>query len=82
MFVDDIYITVKAGNGGNGLVHFYSDAFRPKGGPDGGDGGRGGSVYFKAINDITRLASFQRNKKLQAWEGVAGGLNNCSGAAG
>ena len=47
MLIDEARITIKGGNGGDGLVHFYSDAFRPKGGPDGGKGGDGGNLYFK-----------------------------------
>jgi len=47
MFIDEAKIWAKAGDGGNGCVSFHREKFIPKGGPDGGDGGRGGSVYFQ-----------------------------------
>ena len=52
MLIDDIVITVKAGNGGNGKVSFKRNAQTARGGPDGGNGGNGGSVYFIGVNDI------------------------------
>ena len=47
MLIDETRITIKAGNGGDGLAHLYHDAQRPKGGPDGGKGGDGGSVFLR-----------------------------------
>lgn len=82
MLIDEARITVKAGNGGEGHVHFYSDRWRPKGGPDGGDGGRGGSVYFRAVNDITRLNQFRHTLRFEAQPGDPGGRNQRTGRDG
>jgi GTP-binding protein len=82
MLIDEVNITVQAGSGGNGIVHFYSDGSRPKGGPDGGKGGDGGSIYFKAVSDISRLSQFRYLKKLEAEPGENGGLNQRSGKNG
>ncbi|HQI12972.1 GTPase ObgE [Candidatus Shapirobacteria bacterium] len=82
MLIDEVSIIAKAGNGGSGLVHFYSDGSRPKGGPDGGRGGDGGDLYFKAVSDISRLAQFRYSKKFSAQDGQKGGPNNRSGKKG
>ncbi|HRT40349.1 MAG TPA: GTPase ObgE [Candidatus Woesebacteria bacterium] len=82
MLVDEVQITIKAGDGGDGLVHFYSDRFRPHGGPDGGNGGRGGDVYFEAVNDILRLKRFRAGKFYEAPKGGNGGPNKRAGADG
>lgn len=82
MLIDDVSITIQAGKGGDGLVHFYTDRWRPKGGPDGGNGGDGGSVYFKAVSDISRLQQFRHEKKFHATDGEKGGPNQCSGKKG
>lgn len=82
MLIDEAKIVIKAGNGGDGLVHFYSDGSRPKGGPDGGRGGDGGDIYFKAVSDISRLRQFRFSKKHQAQDGAKGGPNNKSGRKG
>lgn len=82
MLIDEVSITIKAGNGGNGLVHFYRDRWRPKGGPDGGDGGDGGSVYFKAVSDISKLSQFRYQKKFEAENGDPGGKNQRTGHGG
>lgn len=80
MLTDDVYIQVKAGNGGDGIAHFFSDRWRPKGGPDGGNGGNGGDVYFEAVADISALNIFRHKKKFQADNGIAGSSNNKHGA--
>lgn len=82
MLIDEVHVTIKAGNGGNGTVHFYSDAFRPKGGPDGGEGGKGGDIYFEAVNDISKLNQFRHAKVYSAEDGEPGGRNKCSGKGG
>jgi GTPase len=79
MLIDEVRISIKAGNGGNGNVHFYSDKSRPRGGPDGGDGGKGGDVYFLAVNDISKLNQFRNAKKFEAQNGFNGGRNQCTG---
>jgi GTP-binding protein len=82
MLIDEAQITIKAGNGGDGLSHLYSDGNRPKGGPDGGRGGDGGDLYFKAVSDISRLGQFRFSKEFEAENGQRGGQNNRSGANG
>lgn len=82
MLIDEVQITIKAGDGGNGIVHFYSDAFRPKGGPDGGNGGHGGSVYFQAVSDFSKLNQFRHAKVYAAQNGEPGGRNNRTGKNG
>jgi len=79
MLIDEVRITIKGGDGGDGIVHFYSDAFRPKGGPDGGIGGDGGSVYFEAVSDISKLNQFRHAKVYMAERGEQGGQNNRTG---
>lgn len=79
MLIDEVAIKIKAGDGGDGRVHFYHDAFRPKGGPDGGKGGDGGSVYFEAVSDISKLSQFRYSKVFSAQNGEAGGRNQMSG---
>lgn len=82
MLIDEVKIVIKSGNGGNGLAHLYSDGSRPKGGPDGGKGGDGGDVYFKAVSDISRLNQFRFPKKFMAEDGEKGDQNNRSGGRG
>jgi GTP-binding protein len=82
MLIDEVNITLKAGDGGDGIVHFYRDGDRPKGGPDGGKGGDGGDIYFKAVSDISRLAQFRFLKKIEAEPGAKGGLNQMTGKNG
>ncbi len=71
-FVDLVRIHVKAGRGGNGCVSFRREKFVPKGGPDGGNGGRGGSIYVEASNNLLTLADFQYNRRFSAEHGAAG----------
>jgi GTP-binding protein len=80
--IDEVHITIKGGDGGNGVVHFYHDAFRPKGGPDGGSGGSGGSVYFEGVSDITKLDQFRHSKVYSAQNGQNGMRNNRTGKNG
>ncbi len=81
-FVDEATIRVQAGNGGAGCVSFRREKFIPRGGPDGGDGGRGGSVYLIADSGLNTLADFRVQRRFQAGHGAAGAGRNRSGAAG
>ena len=71
-FIDKVPVTVHAGNGGNGAVSFRHEKFIDHGGPDGGNGGDGGSVVFVASNNQDTLASFRFQKELRAEDGTAG----------
>ena len=82
MLIDEVRITIKGGDGGNGIVHFYNDAFRPKGGPDGGRGGKGGSVFFEGVSDISKLNQFRHAKVYAAENGGNGDRNNRTGKDG
>ena len=82
MFIDRAKIIVKAGNGGDGRVSFYRDKFTQKGGPDGGDGGRGGDIILVASEDVNTLVDFKFQKHFRAGNGEAGGKNHCTGADG
>ncbi|MFA7676475.1 MAG: GTPase ObgE, partial [Candidatus Shapirobacteria bacterium] len=82
MLIDEVRIKIKGGDGGDGTVSFYNDAFRPKGGPDGGIGGDGGSVFFEAVSDISKLNQFRHTKIYSAGKGEKGGKNNCTGKNG
>ena len=70
--MDKLEIVVRAGAGGNGVVSFRREKFVPLGGPDGGDGGAGGGVYFKAVGNVTTLALFKRKKTFKAASGKNG----------
>jgi GTPase len=72
MFVDEAKIWVKAGDGGSGCVSFRREKFVPKGGPDGGDGGYGGHVYFEAVDDLDTLLDFAGKHHWRAGNGVHG----------
>jgi len=72
MFVDRVSVSIRAGNGGNGRVSFRTEKFVDKGGPDGGDGGRGGSVVLRASRNQNTLAAFRYQKLIQAKPGQAG----------
>ncbi|PYT60657.1 MAG: GTPase ObgE [Acidobacteria bacterium] len=82
MFVDEAKIFVKAGNGGNGCMAFRREKFVPRGGPSGGDGGNGGSVYLEAnLNDNT-LLRYRYNREFKAARGRHGEGSNCTGHSG
>jgi len=79
MFVDNIEMQVKAGHGGCGLVSFRREKFLPFGGPDGGDGGRGGDIYLIADSDLDDLAHFKHKRIFKAGNGGPGGKNRMHG---
>jgi len=82
MFIDEAQIQVKAGDGGHGCISFRREKFIPKGGPDGGDGGRGGSVYFQAVENLDTLIDFAGKHHWKAQKGQPGSGNNKHGANG
>lgn len=82
MFLDRVKITIKAGNGGDGCASFYRSRETAKGGPDGGDGGKGGDIIFKANENLSTLQSFQYKKKFVAENGQNGMKKQKFGADG
>ncbi|HEX6818152.1 MAG TPA: GTPase ObgE [Ktedonobacterales bacterium] len=81
-FFDRAKIFVAAGAGGNGSMHFRREKFAPLGGPDGGDGGRGGSIYLVADPSMNTLVDYHYNAKYKAEPGLAGGKQKMHGAKG
>jgi GTP-binding protein len=82
MFVDEAKISVKAGDGGNGCVAFRREKYVPRGGPSGGDGGRGGSIYLEANPNDNTLLRYRYNREFKADRGRHGEGSNCSGVSG
>ncbi len=72
MFVDGLEIIAKAGHGGDGVVRWRQEKFKPKAGPAGGNGGRGGDVYVRGVKDLNRLAKYTGNNEFEAENGVSG----------
>lgn len=82
MFLDIATVFVKAGNGGDGVVSFHTEKYVAKGGPDGGDGGKGGDVIFKVDNNASTLIDFRFAKHFRAENGGNGAGKNCTGKSG
>ena len=82
MFIDEVRISVKAGDGGNGCLAFRREKYEPRGGPSGGDGGRGGSVIMVASNHYNTLLHFRFNPEHKAQRGAHGEGSNRSGKDG
>ncbi len=82
MFIDKAKIYVKAGNGGDGCTSFYTEKYISKGGPDGGDGGRGGDIIFEVDPDKGSLMDFQYSQHFKAEDGERGSGKFCHGKAG
>ena len=82
MFVDEAKILVKAGDGGNGCVAFRREKYVPRGGPSGGDGGNGGSVYLEANPNDNTLLRYRYNREFKADRGRHGEGSNCTGVSG
>ena len=82
MFVDIAKIYLKAGNGGNGAVSFHREKYVAAGGPDGGDGGKGGDIIFKADDNLSTLADFRYKRKYCAQNGENGKASRCTGKKG
>ncbi len=82
MFIDQVDIKVKSGAGGNGVIHFRREKFEPRGGPDGGDGGRGGDVIIEVSQILNTLSSFRHQSNYQAENGNNGAKSNMTGRSG
>jgi len=82
LFLDYAKIFVGSGAGGDGAVSFRREKYVPRGGPDGGDGGRGGHIVFKVNNGLTTLSNFRYKSRFKAEKGQSGGGGNRSGKAG
>ena len=82
MFTDTAKITIKAGNGGNGAISFRREKYVAAGGPDGGDGGKGGNVVFKGDPSLTTLMDFRYKRKYAAENGENGAAKKCKGKSG
>ena len=81
-FIDEVFIDVKAGDGGNGLASFRRLKNIPKGGPDGGDGGTGGDIILRSVNNLNTLSKFRFQRKFDAQDGKRGGSQNKTGSDG
>jgi len=82
MFIDKVSIIVKAGDGGDGAVSFRREKYVPNGGPNGGDGGKGGDVILKVKDNVSTLLDFRFNKQFRAENGQKGDINNRAGKKG
>ncbi|MGH9857916.1 MAG: GTPase ObgE, partial [Acidobacteriota bacterium] len=82
MFIDKARLHVQAGDGGRGSVSFRREKFVPRGGPDGGDGGKGGDVYVKATNSKNTLIDFQYLRHFRSGRGTHGQGGNRTGKSG
>ncbi len=82
MFIDKVKIYIKSGNGGDGSASLHTEKYVPNGGPDGGDGGKGGDVIFEATTSENTLNAFHYQKHFRAGNGENGGKKNCYGKQG
>lgn len=82
MFIDYTKIVIASGNGGNGAISFRREKYVANGGPDGGDGGKGGNVYFRVDLGLNTLIDFRYNKRYAAKNGMPGGGSRCAGKKG
>lgn len=81
-FIDEARILIAAGDGGNGIASFRRDKYEPRGGPDGGDGGHGGSVYFVADRNVNTLIEYRYARRHRAQRGENGRSSDCYGKCG
>ena len=81
-FLDEAKVYIKAGDGGAGLCSFRREKFLEYGGPNGGNGGKGGDVYFKAVPNLNTLIDFRYQQHYKAKNGSKGGSRSCTGASG
>ena len=78
MFIDRVILDCRSGKGGDGRLSFLREKNRPLGGPDGGNGGRGGSIYLRANKNTTTLVNYRHAKRFCAPDGENGGIWNTS----
>ena len=81
-FIDEVEIRIASGHGGAGAITFRREAMTPRGGPDGGDGGKGGDLILRTSQHLNSLVDFKSTKKYLAPDGEPGSSANCSGAQG
>ena len=81
MFIDRTIVEVRSGKGGDGMIAFLHEKYMPKGGPSGGNGGRGGSIYFRATSSLNNLFNFRHSKTFIAEDGGKGLTKNKYGRA-
>ncbi|MFW6071499.1 MAG: GTPase ObgE [Candidatus Bipolaricaulota bacterium] len=81
MFIDEATITVKAGDGGHGIISFAKQLGQRHGGPDGGNGGKGGDVYLRAVRSVNTLLRFEKKNTFKAEDGGKGGTQDKTGAS-
>ncbi|MGW8249186.1 MAG: GTPase ObgE, partial [Anaerolineales bacterium] len=79
VFIDEAVIHVRSGDGGDGVVHFRREKFVPFGGPDGGDGGKGGDVILEVQKTLNTLSAFRHQSRYHAQDGARGGKQNMTG---
>ena len=79
MFADSAKVFIKSGKGGDGHVSFRRELYVPNGGPDGGDGGRGGDVIFEVDEGLNTLQDYRHRRKYAAKDGEPGGKKRCHG---
>ncbi len=82
MFADRAKIIIKSGKGGDGHVSFRREKYVPNGGPDGGDGGKGGDIIFVVDKGMNTLSDYRHRRKFAAENGEEGGKRNCHGKKG
>jgi GTP-binding protein len=82
MFYDEARIHLASGRGGDGIVHFRREKYVPRGGPDGGNGGKGGDIVFEVDEHLNSLSPFRRNRHFTAEDGKSGGGSDKTGASG
>jgi GTP-binding protein len=82
MYFDEVVIDVRGGKGGDGMIHFRREKYVPRGGPDGGDGGQGGSIVLEVDQHQNTLSGFRHQKNFKAQDGIRGGAKNQTGASG
>jgi GTP-binding protein len=79
MFIDEAVVYVRSGKGGDGFMHFHREKYVPRGGPDGGDGGRGADIILEVVPTLNTLNTFRHTRRFIGTDGAKGGVNNQTG---